>query len=83
VEQNLGWQNQRELLDLFSEQMVGVHLHDVIGYSDHKAPGTGQVDFSLLKDYLRRDTLKTIEVFPEVERDELEEGIRFVRRVLD
>lgn len=83
VEQNFGWQSHKELLDRFSHLMVGCHLHDVEGHSDHKAPGTGQVDFNLLKDYVRSDTLKIVEVFPEVEKEALEEGIGFVRRLFE
>ncbi len=82
VEQNFGWQNQKELLDLFSESLAGVHLHDVIGYSDHKAPGTGEVDFSLLKDYIREDTIKIVEVFPDVEKEKLVESFALLRRII-
>lgn len=78
VEQNFGWQNHKELLDRFASRIIGIHLHDVTGYSDHKAPGTGEVDFHLVKDYLRHDTLKIVEVFPEVEREALKESLVFI-----
>lgn len=81
VEQSFGWQNHKELLDRFASHIVGVHLHDVTGYSDHKAPGTGEVDFNLLKDYLRRDTLKTVEVFSEVGKEELKESLAYISRL--
>ena len=29
------------------------HLHDVKGYSDHHVPGIGEVDFKLLKKYVK------------------------------
>lgn len=82
VEQNFRWQNHKELLDLFSENLIGIHLHDVIGYSDHKAPGTGEVDFHLLKDYVKDDTIKVIEVFPEVEKEKLIQSLDFLKRIL-
>ncbi|MDR4496798.1 MAG: hypothetical protein MRK02_02560 [Candidatus Scalindua sp.] len=59
--------------------MIGFHLHDVRGYSDHRVPGAGEVDFNFLKRYLKSDTLKIIEVHPRESETELLEGIRFLR----
>jgi sugar phosphate isomerase/epimerase len=81
VEQNFGWQDHKEMLERFSHLMVGCHLHDVEGHSDHKAPGTGEVDFNLLKDYVRSETLKVVEVFPEVEKEVLRDSLGYVARL--
>jgi hypothetical protein len=34
----------------------------VIGLSDHRAPGMGDVDFKLVAGYLPRDAFRTLEV---------------------
>ena len=44
--------NQEDYLKEYGSRMIGIHLHDVVGFSDHRAPGTGEIDFSFLAKYL-------------------------------
>lgn len=59
--ENLGFLKHRYYLDNYAQYLSGVHLHDIQGTRDHLAPLKGSLDFTLLKSYLKNDTIKTIE----------------------
>jgi sugar phosphate isomerase/epimerase len=66
-------------LQNYADQLIGVHLHDAIGLDDHITPGSGEIDFTALKPFLKADTIKVIEIKPGIPASEVSEGIRFVR----
>lgn len=59
--ENLGFLKHKDYLDRYGEYLLGVHLHDIRRDDDHLAPLQGDFDFSLLKAYLKKDTIKTLE----------------------
>jgi len=62
VAQKLGLVNSDEtFLKEYSNKLLGVHLHDIIGFSDHRSPGTGEIDFRSVARYLNRHTIKVLE----------------------
>ncbi|MBN2097127.1 MAG: sugar phosphate isomerase/epimerase [Candidatus Omnitrophica bacterium] len=61
VYENLGILKHRDILDKFSPRMLGIHLHDIEGIDDHRAPLEGKFDFTLLKPYVKENTLKVLE----------------------
>jgi sugar phosphate isomerase/epimerase len=44
------------------DRVVGMHLHDVNDIVDHRAPGNGDVDWSLILPYLAGETARTLEI---------------------
>ena len=78
VQERLGILPQADLLEAHGGRLVGVHVHDVVGYDDHWAPGAGEVEFSDVTPYVPTDALKVIEVHPKVSRDELVTSLAFV-----
>ena len=78
---NLGLVKHEEWLKAYGEILLGIHLHDCEGYGDHNAPGKGKVDFNMVKKYLKPETIKIIEVEPEVTYESLKEGIEFLRKL--
>ncbi len=81
VQENLGIVGTKELLDAYGKLLVGVHLHDVNGYSDHHVPGIGEVDFDLLKKYLRKDTIKILEIHPRETEKDLMDGVDLLKNM--
>ncbi len=54
VQQRLGFASHEEWLSRFEGRMIGVHLHDVLGISDHRPPGKGDVNWDMVAKNLPR-----------------------------
>lgn len=60
--ENLGFEKHLDYLNSYADKIFGVHLHDIRGACDHMVPGAGDFNFSLLKPYFKKNTIKVIEV---------------------
>jgi sugar phosphate isomerase/epimerase len=79
TQENLGLTPRGILLENFGDLLLGVHLHGCRGYEDHYAPGTGEEDYSLLKRYLKAETIRVVETHHRATRKELLQGLAFLR----
>ncbi len=59
--ENLGYLKHGEWLERFSSQIVGVHLHDVAGYDDHRPVGLGDVEWEAVLPHIPANALVTCE----------------------
>jgi len=71
-----------EYLSAFKNNLLGMHIHDIVKDSDHRAPGCGVFDFTRVIDYLKKDIIKVIEVHHPTSPSELKNGIKFLNELL-
>ena len=76
VMDRLGFFPNEIWLKRFGGRILGTHLHDVIGISDHKAPGLGDVDFRLVAGYLPQDAFRTMEVMGFYTPEQVKTGLK-------
>ncbi|MDD5129016.1 MAG: sugar phosphate isomerase/epimerase [Candidatus Omnitrophica bacterium] len=81
--ENLGLLRHKDFLERYGRRLIGVHLQDIFGCQDHLAPSKGQIDFSMLKPYLNRNTLKVIEAHHPATAEELIQSRNFISQVYD
>ncbi len=74
----LGFYSHEDWLKRYSSRMLGTHLHDVIGVTDHYAPGLGEIDFSKIAPYLPGDAFRTFELLPGNTIAQVKEGLKLL-----
>ena len=74
----LGMVEPESLLTQNLDRLVGIHLHDAIGITDHLPPGTGDIDFSKILPKIKPDTIKVIELKPGTPDKDITTGIKHV-----
>ncbi len=79
VQQRLGFASHKEWLSRFSHRMIGIHLHDVIGISDHRPPGKGNVNWELVAKHLPRRAIKVCEIAEWNEGKQIQGVVNFLR----
>lgn len=62
VLEHLSLEKSRNLLNKYKEHLVGIHIHDTDGLSDHHAPGMKKTNFNFLNDYLKMNIIKVVEL---------------------
>jgi sugar phosphate isomerase/epimerase len=72
-----------DYLKRYSSKLIGLHLHDVQGMTDHLAPGCGEFKFENLKPYIKRDIIKVIEAHAPVSAEQLKQSVKFLNKALN
>ncbi len=65
-------------LERFGKRMVGCHLHDVKGLTDHLAPGLGEIDFAAIAPYIPENACRTLEIGPEATLEQIAAGLEIL-----
>ena len=83
VFERLGLARHKDFLNKFSDRLIGIHLHDIIGLvTDHRVPGLGTFDFKILKPYITNKTIKVLEVHQPAHAEEVRRGARYLVSIL-
>ena len=81
--ENLGFiSSHEEFLKMYGHRMLGIHLHDISGCSDHQPPGTGELDFSRIKGYISNSTIKVIEAHHPATVNQIRKSVEYLKKVL-
>jgi len=68
-----------DFLKNYGDKLVGVHLHDVVDVYDHKAPGTGDVDFKKMAGYFTAGAVLVNETHPAAAREDLRKSTEYLK----
>jgi sugar phosphate isomerase/epimerase len=74
----LGFIPHKEWLKRFASRIIGVHLHDVVGVEDHKAPGLGEIDFRMVGSYLPKNAYRVLEIHSSNTPEQVTAGLKIL-----
>jgi sugar phosphate isomerase/epimerase len=80
VQQQLGFSLHEKWLSQFKDRMVGIHLHDIFGISDHYAPGKGKMNWEMVAKYLPTGIVKVCEIGEWNDEEQMQGIIKFLQK---
>lgn len=82
IKENLGFIHHQLHLESLREQLYGFHVHDVqFPGRDHRAPGTGMIDFAGLATLVKPQHLKVFEFSPSMTSEDAQKGIAHIKNL--
>jgi sugar phosphate isomerase/epimerase len=80
IKENIGFIDHAFHLAAMADRLGGFHIHDVaFPGRDHRAPGTGTVNFTALKHMVKPDHIKVFEFSPSLTVEEVKTGAAHIR----
>lgn len=77
----LGFTPHRDWLTQLGHRMIGIHLHDIQGLSDHKAVGLGDMDFTAIAPFIPPRAIRVCEFNHENSEEDVRQGLSQLRIV--
>ncbi len=71
------------LLKMYSNHLIGMHLHDAVGLDDHLAPGKGEIKLSETLAQRSKNTTLVVELRPGSDEADIRSGIEHLRACLE
>jgi sugar phosphate isomerase/epimerase len=79
VQYRLGLTDRSAWFDLLGDRLLGLHLHDVRGLVDHRAPGNGDVDYEWLAARVPASAARTLEIDQHEPDEAVAHGLEVLR----
>lgn len=76
----LGLVDNKTWLERFGSRIVGMHIHDVDGLTDHLVPGQGTVNYGKITPYIPENAIKTLEISPKARIEEIAAGLSVLEK---
>jgi len=79
IKENLGFIDHRAHLECMAPRLLGFHVHGVAfpGH-DHRAPGSGTIDFAALQPMVKPEHIKVFELSPSLSPEEVAKGVAHI-----
>lgn len=72
IKHQMGLLDHREHLSAMADRLAGFHLHDVTEEGrDHQVPGTGTIDFNMVREFVRPEHTLVLELSPRLATEEV------------
>jgi len=81
--ENLKIARHKDYLERYAERLIGIHLHDILGGDDHRTPGKGDFNFSVLLPYLHSKVIKILETHHPATSQEIKEGAHILSQLFN
>jgi sugar phosphate isomerase/epimerase len=81
IQEKAGILKQEKWLKTYSEQLIGIELHDVKELDEYLAAGMGELDFKEILRYVPTETVKVLEIKEAENDEEIIEGRRIVEEI--
>ncbi|ROQ93278.1 sugar phosphate isomerase/epimerase family protein [Desulfosoma caldarium] len=79
-----GWGNPMETLNACQDQLVGIHVHDAVGQSDHLPPGSGHIQLEpVVRLAGRLGCPLIVELKAGTNDDDCQAGVEHVRKLME
>lgn len=82
IKSDLGFIHHAQFLAERADRLAGFHIHDVkFPARDHFPPGGGDIDFAVLKPFVKPEHIKVFELSPKVPLDSVQRGVAHLKRI--
>ena len=82
IQEKVGIFKQEQSLKTYSEQLLGIELHDVKDLDEYLATGIGELDFKEILRDVPGEVVKVLEIQKSENEEEVIEGRKMVEEIL-
>ena len=81
IQEKVGIFKQEQFLQKYSEQLIGIEIHDVKELNEYLAPGKGELDFKEILDYVPGEVVKVLEIKEAEHEEEIIAGRDIIKEI--